>query len=303
MINSSSDAHPFPLPPSPAVNRSERRHRRLPASNERPLGGRRQARRRHVDGFLEERAVERIGFVEQAEHLEPPVDHEPFERDFGTRHEVLNQDRPAASRLLDDSRETLERGCESPRVVGANHAARGREPQRLEHAGVARTRGERVRVLVEPVQLEPRHRHAVAGELAPLHVLVARGERGRRRIPPEPQSSGDHGGHDGAVVIHADDPRDRMASSELGGLLGRALRVGEVERHEPVGLCVLEGAGELGRDGQLDAQPARRLHERRGPVRRGGQQQQQPGLGGARHGRALTFWTRRSRGWRPRCDR
>src|SRR2546430_5737971 len=46
------------------------------ACDQRLLSRRRQARRRHIDGFLEERAVERVGFVEQAEHLEPPIDHQ-----------------------------------------------------------------------------------------------------------------------------------------------------------------------------------------------------------------------------------
>src|SRR2546430_17460961 len=62
--------------------------------------------------------------------------------------------------------------------------------------------------------------------------LVARGERGRRRIALEREPLGDRGGHDGAIVIHADDPRDRVASGKLGGLLRRSLGVGEIERHE-----------------------------------------------------------------------
>src|SRR5205823_1145685 len=83
------------------------------------------------------------------------------------------------------------------------------------------------------------------------------------RITPR---EGDSRGHDGGGVVHAGHAGDRVRPRELVRLLRRSLRVGEVERDEPVGLGLLEGAGQLGRDRELDTQAARRLHERRGAI-------------------------------------
>src|SRR5207249_4567318 len=82
-------------------------------------------------------------------------------------------------------------------------------------------------------------------------------------------------GHDGGGVVHAGHAGDRVRPRELVRLLRRSLRVGEVERDEPVGLGLLEGAGQLGRDRELDTQAARRLHERRGAIGGGRKEQQQ----------------------------
>ncbi len=315
MISSSSDASAFPLPPSPAVNRSTALHRppigraassishaqaqrgygRLPAPDDGLPGQLREARWCEVNGLLEEGAVEWVGLVEQPEHMDPAFDHETLERHLGPRDEIFDQDvpRPGAARrhlgLLEDLLEARECRHEPRRVVGANHAARGREPQRLEHARVAGARGQLRHVLIEPVPLEPRHGHAAPGKLAPLDVLVARREGGRYRVALEPQALGNRRGDDRGGVVHAGHAGDRVRPRELVRLLRRSLRVGEVERQEPVGLGLFEGAGQLGCDGELDIQPARRLHERRSAVGGGWKQQQQPRLGGARHCRALTF--------------
>jgi len=53
----------------------------------------------------------------------------------------------------------------------------------------------------------------------------------------------------------------------------------EIESQKTCGIGGLERAGLLGSDSQLDADLPRSLHERRGAVARGGQQQQQSGRG------------------------
>ena len=106
------------------------------------LGGLGQPRRRHVDGLLEEGAVERIGLVEEGQGAEDAALQQAFERHLAARHEVLHQDGvgPLAQlrhvRRAQDLADALEGGHELRRVVRPDHAAAGREHQRLEHARV-----------------------------------------------------------------------------------------------------------------------------------------------------------------------
>ena len=48
-------------------------------------------RRRDVDRFLEERTVERIGLVEDRQHVKRPVVQHPFDREFAPVNEVLDE--------------------------------------------------------------------------------------------------------------------------------------------------------------------------------------------------------------------
>jgi len=57
--------------------------------------------------------------------------------------------------------------------------------------------------------------------------------------------------------------------------IGSPFGLVEVQREESRRICSLERARLLGGDRQLRADPPRSLHERRGAVRRGGQQQQE----------------------------
>ena len=52
----------------------------------------RVARRRDVEGLLEERAVERVRLVEERQDLEPPAPEEPLERHLGAGDEALDED-------------------------------------------------------------------------------------------------------------------------------------------------------------------------------------------------------------------
>jgi hypothetical protein len=74
------------------------------------------------------------------------------------------------------------------------------------------------------------------------------------------------------VVIDADDRRNGMALRERPGLFHRPLDIQEIEGEQRFGLGCLEGAGQLGSNGEIDPRSARRDHERFGAIRSGGQQ-------------------------------
>ena len=68
-----------------------RRHR----GGQRGLDQGRLAGRGDIDRLFEERAVERVGLVEDRQHLEDPAHQEGLDRDFGAGDEALDQDRLA----------------------------------------------------------------------------------------------------------------------------------------------------------------------------------------------------------------
>src|SRR5205823_13702476 len=108
-------------------------------------------------------------------------------------------------------------------------------------AGVTDPGGEHVGVLVERMQLEPRHRNGSLRQQHPLAMLVARGERGRYRVSLElplsltPQTLYDRGCEHRRIVVHADDCGDGVLACERGRLFRGAVGVCEVEGEESRG--------------------------------------------------------------------
>ena len=82
-------------------------------------------------------------------------------------------------------------------------------------------------------------------------------------------------GDDDGVVVDAKSGVGRVATRELLRLMDRSVKILEVECDQRVRESLFQGAGCLRRDGEIDPQLARRLDERRGPVRRGRQQQEE----------------------------
>ena len=82
-----------------------------------------RGRRRQVDRFLEERAVERIGLVEDRQHLEGAAMHHPFESVFAAGNEPFD-----------------ERGCVRVVPFGAHLRLLHQRPQALERGGQGRDR-------------------------------------------------------------------------------------------------------------------------------------------------------------------
>ena len=71
-----------------------------------------------------------------------------------------------------------------------------------------------------------------------------------------------------------------MLAREGQCLRGGMLRIGQVEGDEAAGIRVLERAGTLGGDGEVDAQAARGLYERGRAVGRRGEEEEEPASGG-----------------------
>ena len=65
----------------------------ITVGGQRGLDRHRLARRGDVDRLLEERAVERVGLVEDGQHLEGPGHQEGLDGDFGAGDEALDQHR------------------------------------------------------------------------------------------------------------------------------------------------------------------------------------------------------------------
>ena len=107
------------------------------------LRGRQLARRRHVDGLLEERTVQRIRLVEDGERLQDAVHKDAFDRLLAPRDERLDQDVAVCwIPLLADvsGQQEAADALDGPRtsrgVVHAYHPPAPRQRQRLDNRGV-----------------------------------------------------------------------------------------------------------------------------------------------------------------------
>ena len=263
--------------------------------DDRPLVGLGQARRRRVDGLLEERALERVGLVEQRKDIEVAVDEQALERDFDARNITLDQnlahglaERRNVGRL-ENAGDALGRGDEFGRIVSADDAPARRQRKRLEDAGIGRPGGGVRRVVVEREQAEGGREQARVGERRAQAVLVGR-RRHRvgwvvRQAERGGRGRGEHGGHivdadDGGQRIVARvglDPRD--AGVEIAEIDLERGAVGERLEHRPL----------VRADGDLDVQRMRRADEISGPVRCRRNEQEKTRHRAPRPGRADTF--------------
>ena len=97
-------------------------------------------RRRHVDGFFEERPVERFGLVEHREHVERSAIEQSLERKLAARNELLDEhDAMSGVALrLDVGRaqqrlQTREGASKCRRIVDAHDPAAARQGGRLDY--------------------------------------------------------------------------------------------------------------------------------------------------------------------------
>ena len=123
---------------------AQRARRRRHRVGDAALIGRRAPRRRDVEGFLEGRAVERIGLVEQRQHLERAAGQDALQRELGPGDERFDEDLPGRVRIGpaqggvgEQALEPRQRRRERGAIVGAHHAAAARQHQRLDDAGKA----------------------------------------------------------------------------------------------------------------------------------------------------------------------
>jgi len=129
------------------MNRSVPQTQRLRGSadpvDDRALRLRGCGRGRQVNGLFEERAVQRIGLVEDRQSLQSPVTHQSLDGTFPPRDEPLDQRRrmrviPLGAHvgLLHQRPQPLEGRGKSFRIIGAHHATAPRQGHGLNHARV-----------------------------------------------------------------------------------------------------------------------------------------------------------------------
>ena len=171
---------------------AQRAHRSPGRIEQRFLGRGRFARWRHVDSLLEERAGERIGLVENGQRLEYAVRDQPLDGELPPFDVALHLQGPLAEAaqirvLLEQCANASERRHELSLVVGADHTAAGGKAQRLQHARVWRTAGQRAGILGE--RRSEISRNGQAGGLVELarEKLVLAGVRRRRRVKRDAQ--------------------------------------------------------------------------------------------------------------------
>ena len=106
-------------------------------------------------------------------------------------------------------------------------------------------------------------------------MLVPRRLHRVDRISFQAESLRYHGRHDRGVVVHSNDRGERISLRKEECFRRGSLGIVQGQRDKPAQTGGLKSAGLLRRDGQLDADLPRSLHEGRGAVRRGRQQQQE----------------------------
>ena len=156
-------------------------HRPADTFGDARLGGPAEPARGDVDALLEVRAVERVGLVEERQHLEPAVGEQALDRDLRPGDEGLDQQpRPFVlvrrPRPGHDGPHPLDRSRELPGIIGPDHPPARGHRDRLDHAG-KRDPGE-VEGAAQVDHPELRHPDPGRGEPGPREVLAAR-EPGR----------------------------------------------------------------------------------------------------------------------------
>ena len=140
------------------------------------LGG--LARRRHVDGLLEERALQRIGLVEDGERLEFARGDQPFHGEFAPRNVAFHLQR-ARSPILPMRRNAATNSLGSSARITPRLAE---SPSGLSTHGYGARAGERARIVGERRAKERGHAHSRRLVELAREVLVLAGARRRRRM-------------------------------------------------------------------------------------------------------------------------
>ena len=130
------------------IKKSQGGHGPSRCGGDRMLNPSGQSRRRDVDGFLEERALERIGLVEKCQDAELAPIQQAFQRHLSSRDVIFDEDviagasqRPRVG-VVQDSCYTIERGGKPCRIVcpitPRLEKARGLRTQGYRHDGPRR---------------------------------------------------------------------------------------------------------------------------------------------------------------------
>ncbi len=173
------------------------------------LHSRGQPRGRDIDRLFKKGAVERVGLVEQGQHVQPAAVEHSLQRHFKAGEKGFHQVGVRAGAIFrrQQPRQPPGRQDELGGGVGAHHPAAAVEARGLEHAGIGNLRRHAGGVIaggegVEPGTGQPCRRQQPAHE-----QLVAGGDRRLRCVVRQPQPGGGGGCHDHPAVVHRQDRR------------------------------------------------------------------------------------------------
>ena len=197
----------------------------------------REPRRRDVDGFLEERPVERIGLVEDGEHAEAAVVEDSFHGELRAGNEPLNQDSVIGGiahrlnlALRQQAGDALEGGDELFPIVSADHAAAPRQRERLQDAG-RRHLGRQSRGIVgESKRRETRARSAVPRPMPIWRAACGSPRAQRRGGAPAIQAPRGPRRHHGRPIPDREEPVEGRRAGVGDDCLDRRVLVVEPNR-------------------------------------------------------------------------
>ena len=244
----------------------------------------RRAGRRDIDGFFEERAVQRIGFVEERQHVERPMIQDSFDRELAALHEALDQRvvvrlmaLVADVRRLQDTAQPIERADELRQAVRSHDAAAPREGERLHNTGERHRAQERPGIGGHRCRQKPRHGQAGGAQRFPRAALVPGHGGGFGAVTRQSQGCEDAGTDHGRPVSHGQHAVERTGAGCLEHDRGRRSLVVEPDGDRAVHPRVLEHVAPVGPEDQIDADPLRRIAEGARLVARGRGQEEHTG--------------------------
>jgi hypothetical protein len=233
-------------------------------------------RRCDVQRLFKERAVKRIGFVEQRQRPQNAAGDDPFERELAAGDEFLHLDEPvllfAPHADIEPGEQllyALEGGYKLRLIVGANHAAAARKAERFEHAGERRAARGFERTGLQRHAEICRNVQAGGTESFARQILAAASLHGRRRMKRNAQPPGGQRGQERRAVAHRDDSVEGAAGFEQAGVTRAVV---EAHRDGAVGPRVIETVALVGGENGFGAGPPRGLRKRAGLVAGGRRQ-------------------------------
>ena len=226
----------------------------------------REAGWRDVDRLFEIWTVERVWLVEQSEHRQAAVRHQPLDRHFEAGDEGLDQHGRLARResfVGQHRADALVCGRKLGSVVGPNHAPAAVESSRLDDHRVGKRGRNARRVEVELERTALGGRQVGIVEALPHHRLVAAGDVRTGQVVASTQAVIDGGGdldrcivdrEDGGIGPGPDETdqfghcRARKGEVEMDGV--RRSRRGRAGRIDPADDVEIEIAGRPNEGGQ-----------------------------------------------------
>ena len=228
-------------------------------------------RRRDVDRFLEERALERIGLVEDRERPQRAVLEQALERELGAGDVLLDLDDVGFRIAQLAALRPTPAGGGRDRTPSQSSAHRRRESRRgCPTARSASTPPGNVDAIEQDVSGSARHRHrderrhrqAGGLELLARQALVARRDRGFRRMA---RAGPSRRATCAAITVGrsptASTPSTGRCSSAFRTRIDRSPFFVEANRDGAVAPRILELIAAIGRVDELDAETLRRVRK------------------------------------------